>query len=299
MVAATALVAVLGGQAAADDPGPLEADPVTDGVFIAGAAVVALAMRWVHLNDAPEPWDRELFGSLDARVRAEYSPRARRLSDLALATSIVVPAGLAIGTTWDRAAGDRALEIAEALASALVVTSVTKTLVGRPRPYTYNAGADPKAYATKRGRDARRSFFSGHAATAFASLAAGGALYAGREPDRTSRAVAWGAGAMLAAATANWRIRAGEHFYSDILVGALVGAAAGTIVPAFHTGGVYRPSGTELAALAGGLVVGATISQLLPLVASETDPAGTGFRVELTPLVLPSGGGGLGLAGAF
>jgi len=292
------LVALIAGPAMAD-PGPLEADPVIDGAVIAGSAVGALALRYLHFNEAPTGWNDELFGSLDKRVRTQYSARARLMSDLGLVTSVAVPAALAVGTTWDRAAGDRALVFTESIAAALLVTSVTKTLVGRPRPYTYNDDPEARRHAKQRGRDARRSFFSGHAATAFAALAAGGAIYAGREPDKTNRALAWGTGAAIAAATANWRVRAGEHFYSDIVVGAVVGVAAGTLIPALHSGGVYRPSGTEWAALAGGLALGGLVSQLVPLGGGESAPDSTGVHARLSPLVLPSGGGGLALSGAF
>jgi hypothetical protein len=301
-----ALAIVVAGRTAAADPGPLEADPLIDGAVIAGSTVGALAMRWIKINDAPAAWNHELFGALDDRIKLHYSPRMRALSDVGLVASVALPAALAIGTEWDRAAGDRALVFGESIGATLLLTSITKTLIARPRPYTYSNDPEAKAHAKHRGRDSRRSFFSGHAATAFAALAAGGALYAGREPDKSNRALAWGAGAAIAGATVNWRLRAGEHFYSDIIVGALVGVAAGTIVPAIHTGGVYRPSGAEWAALAGGLVLGGLVSQVVPVANAkerriDEDPSTLSGKVhaELTPLVLPSGGGGLGLVGTF
>lgn len=299
MLYAAVLIAL--GRTASADPGPLEADPLTDGLVIAGTAAGALAMKLIHVNDQPGQWNDELFGALDDRVKLHYSSRMRLLSDVGVVTSVAIPAGLAIGTSWDRAAGDRALVFAESIGATLLLTSVTKTLVARPRPYTYSDDPDARAHAKRRGRDARRSFFSGHAATAFAALAAGGALYAGREPDKANRAMAWGAGAAVAGATVNWRLRAGEHFYSDIIIGSLVGVAAGTIVPAIHTGGVYKPSGAEWAALAGGLVLGTVLSQIVPAGSKEerdAPDAGT-LHTQLTPLVLPSGGGGLGLIGSF
>jgi membrane-associated phospholipid phosphatase len=290
--------------AAADEPGPLEADPVVDGAIVTGTALAALGLHFLRINDEPDPWNEELFGALDRRLRSQFSSRARTLSDGALVASVAVPAALAIGTTWDAAAGDRALVFAESLGAALLLTSATKTLVGRPRPYTYNDDPDARRRMKAAGRDARRSFFSGHAATAFAALAAGGALYAGRESDPTNRALAWGAGAVLAGSTVTWRIRAGEHYYSDIIAGAAVGIAAGTIVPAIHTGGVYLPSATEWAAIGGGLVIGVAMSQLVPLDDEEVgegrsppEEAG-GLRAQLVPMVLPSGGG-LGLVGGF
>lgn len=284
--------------ARADDPPPLEADAKVDGGVILGTAAVTLGLALIHVNDSPDPWDRELFGPLDRRVRGRYSARARALSNVGVVTAVALPAGLAIGTDWDEAAGDRALVFGESVAGALLVATLFKTAIGRPRPYTYSSD-DPDAieHTRVRGRDSRRSFPSAHAATAFAAATAAGMLYAGRDPDKSNRALVWAAGATVAAATANWRVRAGEHFYSDIVVGGLVGIAAGTIVPSIHTGKLYRPSGTEWAALAGGVLLGSMLSELVPLNDKEGGPAP--LRAQLTPLVLPSGGGGLGVVGTF
>lgn len=285
--------------ARADDPQPLDADPKTDGAVILGAAAVTLGLTFIHVNDSPDPWSRELFGPLDRRVRGTYSARARALSNVGVVASVAVPAGLAIGTDFDEAAGDRALVFGESIASALLFATIVKTAVGRPRPYTYSTtDAAAIEHTRVRGRDSRRSFFSAHAATAFAAATAGGMLYAGRDSDKGNRALVWGASAAVAAATANWRVRAGEHFYSDIVVGGIVGIAAGTIVPAIHTGAVYKPSGTEWAALAGGVIIGSALSELIPLEDKETSGP-VPVRAQVTPLVLPSGGGGIGVVGSF
>jgi membrane-associated phospholipid phosphatase len=283
----------------ADDPGPLEADPVVDGAVILGATAATLGLHFLRVNDSPDPWDRELFGSLDQRARANFSARARTLSNAGIVASVAIPAAFTVGTTWDEAAGDRALVFGESVAGALVFASLVKAVVGRPRPYTYSKDPAAVAYAKAHGRDARRSFFSAHATTAFAAVAAGGALYAGRDGDKGNRAMVWAAGAAAASATANFRVRSGDHFYSDVAIGAIVGLAAGTIGPAIHTGKVYKPSGAEWAAFAGGIVVGAAISELIPLGDDEAPAKPGAMEAQLAPLVLPSGGGGLGVVGTW
>ena len=296
LVRLTALVAGLAiATPAAADPGPLEVNPELDVSLTIGAAGTAFLLSLVRHNSEPDPWRRELLGGVDERVKRNYSDRARAMSDVGLVTSVVVPAAFAIGTDFDRGAVDRTIVYTESLAGALLLASATKTFVGRPRPYTYSPDPQAQAHTKKKGRDARRSFFSGHSTTAFVSAAAGGALYAGHEADPNRRAAAWGSGALLAAATANLRVRAGEHFYSDVLVGALVGTTVGTVVPALHTGGIYAPSGREWAAIGGGLVLGVALSELMPLGTRRSE----GITAELAPLVLPNGGTGLGLVGTF
>jgi membrane-associated phospholipid phosphatase len=293
------LILALSTPAHADDPGPLEADPVVDGAVILGGAAVTLGLHFLRVNDSPDPWKRELFGGLDFRARSNFSARARTLSNAGIIASVVIPAGFTIGTTWDEAAGDRALVFGESVVSALAFTSLIKAVVGRPRPYTYSTDPAAQAYAKRNGRDSRRSFFSAHTATAFAAVAAGGALYAGRDADKGNRAMVWAASAAAASATANFRVRSGDHFYSDVVIGAGVGLLAGTIVPALHTGKIYRPSGTELAAFGGGIILGAALSQLIPLGTNELEPTPGAVQAQVTPIVLPSGGGGFGVVGTF
>jgi hypothetical protein len=79
------------------------------------------------------------------------------------------------------------------------------------------------------------------------------------------------------------RVRAGRHFYSDVVIGAVVGGTIGTVVPALQTGQLVAPSGVELAAMGGGLVLGAVASQLLPV--------GSARPVRVAPLLMRDGAG--------
>jgi hypothetical protein len=101
------------------------------------------------------------------------------------------------------------------------------------------------------------------------------------------RALWWGAMMGGAAATAHLRVRAGKHFYSDVVVGALVGSAIGILVPRLH-GSRYTPELAEVSAGGAGLALGA----LLPLlVASDQvpDELGLSLGVDGTPGLSVSG----------
>jgi hypothetical protein len=134
--------------------------------------------------------------------------------------------------------------------------------------------------------------FSGHAALAFAAAAASGPLFAEHVTDPRARAAVWGTTTMLAATTANLRVRSGRHFYSDVVVGSLVGGAIGTAIPALHAGKLYAPSGGEWAAIGGGLALGVLGSELVPL-GDEGAP-----KLRLAPLVT-RGGAGFAIGGAL
>src|SRR5690606_29717337 len=117
------------------------------------------------------------------------------------------------------------------------------------------------------GKDSHVSFYSGHSALAFTAAMTGSYLYALGSDDERAKAVVWALQFTLASATANLRVRAGKHYYSDILVGALLGCAAGYLVPALHADGrgVYKPSGVEIGAMIGGVLAGSLVSQLVPV----------------------------------
>lgn len=264
-------------------PAVAQPDLGREAVVIAGAAATAALFSMLPIHEERPLRDHEWL-RLDDRVRDNYSSAASLSSDIGLSLSIVVPAAFAIGASTDDGARDRSLVLGESLAITLAATSLTKVLVGRPRPYAY--GQDPRAIrkAASAGRDAYRSFFSGHAAMAFASASTSGLLYAGRDTDTRNRALVFGTGAFLAASTANLRIRAGKHFYSDVVFGAVVGTAIGTVIPALHTGTLYAPSGAEWAAMGAGMALGVLTTELLPF---GGGPASLG----LSPLLVKNGGG--------
>lgn len=253
-----------------------------DGAIIAGATTAAVLFNYLPVHEQAPLRDHEWL-RLDDRVRDNFSEGAAHASDVSLVLAVGSTSAFAIGT--GDGAGDRALVLGESVAISLAATSVAKVLVARPRPYVYNDDERALRRRDRAGRDAYRSWFSGHAAMSFAAVAASGALYADN-PDHTprERALLWGTGLTLATATANLRVRAGRHFYSDVVIGAVVGGTIGTVVPALHTGELHAPSGVEVAAMSGGLVLGAVVSQLLPV-------GGANPPVRVAPLLMRDGAG--------
>jgi membrane-associated phospholipid phosphatase len=280
-----------------------DVDLAIDVPIIGGALVGSLLVRLVPV-DTTSHWDHQLFGALDDRVKGNFSASAAKLADGLLAVTLVTPAAFLIGGELDDAAGDRLLIYGEAASVNILVNSVVKYVVQRPRPYTYNPDPAIERYERDEAKDSRLSFYSGHAAMSFGAAVTGGYLYGTMSDDEDARALIWGFELAAATATANLRVRAGKHFYSDVAIGALIGAGIGFAVPALHadSGAVYSPSGEEYLAMAGGILVGAVGSQLLPLPSDILVPVGGGASVAatvgFTPIVLGQGGG-LAAIGSF
>ncbi|HSW29829.1 MAG TPA: phosphatase PAP2 family protein [Longimicrobiales bacterium] len=143
--------------------------------------------------------------------------------------------------------------------AALLVEGATylaKDLAGRRRPWTHNtslsveerlrlSAADPL--------DARRSFFSGHAAVAFTLATIMSTVFADVHGRSRASDALWAASLSAAALTGLARVKSGMHYPSDVLVGAAVGAAIGRVVPALHR--IDRASPVQVHAGPGGISV--------------------------------------------
>ncbi|MFC1543718.1 phosphatase PAP2 family protein [Gemmatimonadota bacterium] len=119
------------------------------------------------------------------------------------------------------------------------VTLVTKSLVGRKRPYAYNTSMS----ATERYNLARwsddgvgvyESFFSGHSAAAFTLATLMSKITTDVYGRSTWTDILWASSLSLATMTAYARVKAGVHYPSDVIVGAIVGGAIGYLIPTLH-----------------------------------------------------------------
>lgn len=272
-------------------------DRPRDGGIQALAFGAGLAAKLIPLRDR-DPWDEEMF-EVDMGVRDNFSRRASHISDGLLALSLAAPALYLTGATIEDADGDRLLLYGQTMAINVAIASLTKQLVQRPRPYTYSNDPGVKAYAKSEGTDAYMSFYSGHAAITFAAATTGAYLLNTTDASPVAKNIAWGAGFGAAAMTAALRVRAGKHFYSDVLVGSVVGMSVGFVVPALHADDKpLAPSGGQLALAGAGILGGLLFARLIPLEkATENRPDGvTGLSFAPTAV---ENGMGIGLVGGW
>lgn len=121
-----------------------------------------------------------------------------------------------------------------------------KSLVSRPRPYMYFESAPTEALADGDWDDA---FPSGHTTLAFAGASFASYVFSVYYPNSVWRIPVIAGAYTLAAATAVMRVSSGNHFPSDVLVGAVLGTACGILVPMLHR--VQRTHPTKLSLAAG------------------------------------------------
>ena len=169
--------------------------------------------------------------AVDQLSAGNYRRGAQITSDVLLHTSYALPLTLLAFEESRADAGTIGLILLETIALNETLTGITKALVRRPRPYTYNQDA-PEAVRTARGNTF--SFFSGHTSYT-AALSFFTAKTISEYSDQSNvRTLAWTGAFLWPAATGYFRYRAGKHFPSDVFVGYVVGASLGYLIPHLH-----------------------------------------------------------------
>lgn len=176
--------------------------------------------------------NRADVNTFDRRATYRFSTTADRLSDVTLAGNAAVLGLLTIGTKPMRQdIKTVAVMYIETILLANGVQRSVKNLTQRTRPFVYNPNAP---LDDKLQREARQSFFSGHATNAFATAVFTGEVFRHYFPDSRLKPVVWIGSLGLAAATAGLRYEGGLHYPTDLLAGAAFGSLIGWGIPKLH-----------------------------------------------------------------
>jgi membrane-associated phospholipid phosphatase len=121
--------------------------------------------------------------------------------------------------------------VAEALAWNGAIQDIVRRAVRRPRPFLYTPGL----YPDERDRaEATFAFYSGHTSFAFALAVSCSYTFTLRHPKSKWRFVVWPALMAVASIEPVLRVYSGDHFPTDVIIGAVVGSAIGLLFPAVH-----------------------------------------------------------------
>ncbi len=114
------------------------------------------------------------------------------------------------------------------------VTYLTKAAVGRYRPYLYNTALSAEERYGIDTEEASFSFYSGHTAAAFFGATFLSKVFEDIHGPSLWSKLLWGSSLSLASLTGLARVKSGQHYPSDVIVGAAVGFAIGYFVPVLH-----------------------------------------------------------------
>lgn len=185
-----------------------------------------------------EALNAETINRFDKNATLQFSPSANIQSDYTLGIIMVAPGAIA-ASELGRSGWSHTLIYSGMYLETFLLTNgvkdLTKDIVQRTRPLFYNMDLtlDERAVLAAAG-DGRTSFYSGHTAVAFSSAVFLASTYDELYDNKTVSYALWTSGIGLATATGYLRFKAGKHFPSDILTGAIIGAAMGYWIPKAH-----------------------------------------------------------------
>ena len=210
--------------------------PLTDGIII-GTELALLSTDFLLEHKILEnpPYQGEIFSkdninSLDRFFMQPYSKTFDDIGTITQFASLLTPAVLmaapmeewcTIGTMY-----------AESVFLSYGLKELAKNLVNRPRLYMYFEGAPEKDIAEG---DWNKSFFSGHTTLSFTGATFASYVFSKYFPDSKWKLPVIVGSYGLATTTAILRMKSGNHFLSDVLVGAVVGSLSGFLVPYLHS----------------------------------------------------------------
>ena len=184
-----------------------------------------------HTTEEIEALDPFKVNAFDRVATSTYSQNARDWSDRFLYGSYGVPLFLMLDSESRDDARDVGVMYFETMLITNSLTALSKTILRRTRPYAYNQSVDMDL---KLGKSTRLSFFSGHTSNVAAASFFSAKVYSDNNPGSKMKNVYWGTAAIIPAIQGYLRVKGGKHFPTDVIVGYVVGALAGILVPDIH-----------------------------------------------------------------
>ncbi len=176
--------------------------------------------------------DRDRIFCLD-RFAVDYSdPGTALFSDMICGFCVGLPMIFAF-TSKNRTAFYKDMVMyVESMFYIQGITFLSKAIFKRPRPYAYQS---LDASGEVLDVNAMQSFFSGHTSIAFNGAVFAATVFKRRNPRSSLVKPIWILGLSSALATGIFRVTSGNHFPTDVLAGALIGAFTGWVIPYLHT----------------------------------------------------------------
>ncbi len=175
--------------------------------------------------------NRQSVNAFDRGATYHWSKSADGLSNVTWIGTVAAVGAVAITPNARQDFKTVGLMYIETVLLANGVERSVKNLTERNRPYLYNPNAPIDDKLTK---DARRSFFSGHATNAFASAVFASEVFRHYYPNSRLKPVVWIGTLGLATATCFLRYEGGLHYPTDLIAGAAFGSLVGWGVPKLH-----------------------------------------------------------------
>jgi membrane-associated phospholipid phosphatase len=233
MVAFPATLALSLPAASAESPYRLESSE--EWVWMgAGLSLCVGGLIWAHSVDPLtsaqiQALDADDINSLDRRTMRPF--RDDHAGDVLGLTSFLLPLAFLTRDDMRDDANTLGAMWAEATIWSEGLAQVTKSIAKRTRPYVY----DPDAPAElKTQTEARLSFYSAHATSSAMNCFLMAKTFSDYSDNHGAEMAMWTGAVVYPVLTGFFRVDSGHHFTTDAIVGVVIGAAVGYLVPALH-----------------------------------------------------------------
>jgi membrane-associated phospholipid phosphatase len=227
---------------------PFKIDYGTEAVLLGIGAATSVATLAIQLNADPltleqiEALDKNNVNSFDRPTIGPF--QSDPLGDVLLYSSYLLFLTFLANENAQDNFGDLALMYSEVLLLNVGINGIVKGLSKRTRPYVYDS-LSPLEQTTK--IDSRLSFFSGHTSTTASNYFFTASVLNEYITNSTTKTLIWSVAVIIPAITGFSRVNTHWHFPTDVIVGYIVGAAIGYLVPLIHKqesddAGTYVPS---------------------------------------------------------
>ncbi len=225
---------------------PYELNWKLDGPLLGG--VFALSVGGVLLERNIDDYTIDDINALDINnvpffdrfATKKYSSAFKKNSDILFFSSFAMPFSM-INKRTKNHIGIHAVMTAETILLTSAFTGIAKIAVQRPRPLVFNSSIPIE---DKLSKSNKYSFFSGHTSLTATSFFYTAQIFSDYFPESKWKPLVWTIAATIPAIVGFSRVYAGKHYPSDVIVGYLVGAGTGMLIPRIHR--TKKKNGAEL-----------------------------------------------------
>jgi hypothetical protein len=125
----------------------------------------------------------------------------------------------------------------ETMAITGAMFTIAAGSINRSRPLVYGSAAPT---SLRLAAKSQRAFYAGHTAATAAATFFAARVFQDFNPDSKAKPYIWAVAAIVPAVTGYLRYKAGMHFLSDNLLGYILGASTGILIPKWHKNKVLQ-----------------------------------------------------------
>jgi hypothetical protein len=164
-----------------------------------------------------------------------YSDKANEDSYVPFYAAFASPIALMLINKNERSkAGQVIVLYTQTLAITSAMFTIAAGAINRSRPLVYGAKAPE---SLRLAGKSQRSFYAGHTASTAAATFFAAQTFADFNPDSKLKPFIWIVAAAVPATVGYLRYKSGYHFLSDNILGYVIGAGTGILIPKWHRSG--------------------------------------------------------------